>query len=172
MTRILLILSLWGALVLTARTEPPPLPAGTTEDIETAGDLTVISSDRLEYDAPKQRAIFEGSVVVSDPNLKLKANRLTVVFNEDNSVSMIVAEGKVVLSQADKRAWAEHATYDLKTGEIILDGEPRIMRGRDMLMGQKITFWRDQDRMLCEPRARLIIYPEKGAGKNYLKGSH
>jgi lipopolysaccharide export system protein LptA len=170
MTRVLAALTLTALLALPARAEPPPLPAGTTEDIESAGELTVISSDRLEYDAPNLRATFSGNVVVSDPNLKLKADRLTVKFNEDNSVSLIVAEGKVVLSQADKRAWADQATYNLKTGEIVMLGEPRIMRGRDMLMGEKITFWRDQDRMLCEPRARLIIYPEKDATRNYLKG--
>lgn len=170
MTRLFAALSLSALLALPAGAEPPPLPAGTTEDIEASGELTVISSDRLEYDAPNLRAVFAGNVVVSDPNLKLKANRLTVEFNEDNTVRRITAEGKVVLSQADKRAWAERAIYDMKTGEIVMLGDPRIMRGRDMLMGEKITFWRDQDRMLCEPRARLIIYPEKDANRKYLKG--
>lgn len=170
MIRTMAVWSLWTLMVLAARAAPQ-LPAGTTDDVESAGDLTVISSDRLEYDAPKLRAVFERNVVVSDPSLKLKADRLTVVFKEDNTVQMIVAEGQVVLSQADKRAWAEHVTYDVLSGEIIMEGDPRIMRGRDMLMGKKITFWRDQNRMLCEPQARLIIYPEKRTGKDFLKGS-
>ena len=107
MIRTMAVWSLWTLMVLAARAAPQ-LPAGTTDDVENAGDLTVISSDRLEYDAPKLRAVFERNVVVSDPSLKLKADRLTVVFKEDNTVQMIVAEGQVVLSQADKRAWAEH----------------------------------------------------------------
>jgi hypothetical protein len=48
-----------------------------------------------------------------------------------------------------------------------------VMRGKDLLVGDKITFWRDEQRMLVEtaagrtpspqqPGARLILYPEDG----------
>jgi hypothetical protein len=34
------------------------------------------------------------------------------------------------------------------------------MQGRNILEGEVITFWRDQQRLECKPRARLVIYSE------------
>ena len=147
-------------------------PAGSTDDIQVAGDLTVITSDKLTYDATKGFAEFLNNVIVSDPNMKMKTDKLTLYFQGKSEVTKIVAEGGVVMSQADRRAWAQKATYDVATGQITLEGSPRVMRGKDMLMGDRIIFWRDENRMLVEsgsraptmqnPGARLVIYPEKG----------
>jgi len=130
----------------------------------------VITSDRLNYDAQKQFALFERNVVVNDPSLKMKCDKMTVRFNAKSEVELIDAEGNVVLSQSDKTAWAAKARYEVSTGRITLDGSPRVMRGRDMLLGDRITFWRDQNRMEVEPRARLIIYPEKGGVRDAVSG--
>ena len=172
----------------TPRPAPPALPApdpapapaaaaaeplGTTDDVRTAGELTVITSDRLTYDGERGLAIFDGNVVVSDPSLKLKSDKLTVIFADRSEVKRILAEGRVVISSEDRRGWAKRASYDVASGQVVLEGEPRVMRGKDMLIGDRITFWRDENRVLVEsekdrtptvqqPGARLIIYPEKG----------
>ncbi len=162
------LLTILAAAAACAQT--PALPEGTVDDIESVTDYTVITSDKLTYDAQAFFAVFEGNVVVSDPSMKMKSERLTVRFNETNEVENILAEGRVVMSQADKRAWAAKATYDLTTGKIVLEGSPRVMRGKDLLLGDTITFWRDENRMVCEPRARLIIYPEKGGARERITG--
>jgi lipopolysaccharide export system protein LptA len=148
-------------------------PATTTDDIVAAGDLTVITSDTLTYDASRGYAVFEGNVVVSDPQMKMKADKLTVYFEGKSEVKSLLAEGRVAMSQLDRRAWAQKATYDVAAGRVTLTGDPRVMRGKDLLVGDKITFWRDEQRMLVEsaagrtptpqqPGARLILYPEEG----------
>jgi len=158
----LLSAALFGALAAGAQAPR------TTDDIASSGGLTIITSDRLTYDSQQEYALFERNVVVSDPSLKLKADKLTVRFAGQNAVTRITAEGNVALSQADMRAWAGKADYDLTEGKIVMEDQPRIMRGRDLLSGDRITYWRDQNRMLCEPRARLIINPESGAAKDLL----
>ncbi len=151
----------------------PAAPTGTTDDVQVAGDLTVVTSDQLTYDGSKGYALFERNVVVSDPHLKLKADKLTITFEGRSTVKSILAEGHVVISQEDRRGWGQRASYDVATGKIVLEGDPRVMRGKDMLIGDRITFWRDENRVLVEsdkdrspsvqqPGARLIIYPEKG----------
>lgn len=151
----------------------PAAPSGTTDDVQVVGDLTVVTSDKLTYDGSKGFALFENNVVVSDPHLKLKSDKLTITFEGRSQVKSILAEGRVVISQEDKRGWAQRASYDVVTGKIVLEGDPRVMRGKDMLIGDRITFWRDENRVLVEsdkdrsptpqkPGARLIIYPEKG----------
>lgn len=148
-------------------------PLATTDDVRVAGELTVITSDRLTYDGGRGLAVFEGNVVVSDPSLKLKSDKLTVFFAERSEVKRMLAEGRVVISSEDRRGWAKRASYDVASGQVVLEGEPRVMRGKDMLIGDRITFWRDENRVLVEseknrtptieqPGARLIIYPEKG----------
>ena len=137
----------------------------------TEGDenVTVITSDKLTFDHRKQYAVFEGNVVVQDPELELTARTLTVRFDDDGQLSSIRAEGDVVMSQSDKQATARLAAYDVESGKIVLSGKPRVARGRDVLEGEVITFWRDENRMVCEPKARLMIYPE-GGSRNLLLG--
>ncbi len=144
-----------------AAAEPVPgIPDGTTEDVPNFGDLTVITADKLVYDGRNHFAELTGHVVVSDPQLKMKSDTVRIDMEGTNQVKTIVATGHVVLTQSDKQAWAGRATYDVPAGKYVLEENPRVMRGRDMMLGDRITFWRDQERMECYPNARLIIQPE------------
>ena len=105
--------------------------------------------------------MFENNVLVNDPRLQLSANRLTVIFTESGGAQTIKAEGKVLLTQGDKKARGDVATYDVVSGRIVLaGGPPQVMQGRNILEGEVITFWRDQQRVECKPRARLVVYSE------------
>jgi hypothetical protein len=54
-------------------------------------------------------------------------------------------------------------------GKFVLEENPRVLRGRDMMLGDTITFWRNEERMECLPNARLIIYPDP-QGRSGLMG--
>lgn len=153
-------------LMLTALAAAPFSKARAAED----EDLTVITSDRLTFDAEAQYALFEENVKVTDPSMDLTSDRLRVEFTEDNKVKSIIANGRVVMQQADKTAHADQASYDVVTGKIVLNGRPRVTRGADVLAGDVITFWRDDNRMICEPNARLVIYPKEGGTRSQLLG--
>jgi lipopolysaccharide transport protein LptA len=135
-------------------------------------DATVITSSKLTFDQEKRYALFEGDVVVTDPSLKMTADKLTVEFDETNKAKSIVAEGNVVIIQEeqDTTAWAGKAAYDVETGQIFMERKPRIRRGRDMLEGDTITFWRDHNKMICEPQARLVLYPQEGSPRERILG--
>jgi lipopolysaccharide transport protein LptA len=144
--------------------------AGEKESKSTTEAVTVITSEKLTFDYKKQYALFENNVLVTDPEMQLAADRLTVLFDDKGKARSIKAEGRVTVRQADKTAQAGLATYDLETGKIVLAIKPRVTRSRDMLEGEVITFWRDQNRMICQPQARLVIYPEKGGVKDQFFG--
>ncbi len=141
---------------------------GTT--LEIGGDVTVITSDRLTFDYENQFALFEGNVVVTDPEMKLTADRMNVTFDKKSEVESIDATGDVRIQQDDKVANAGEAVYNVKTGQIVLKGNPRVRRGNDLLQGDVITFWRDENKMICEPRARLVIFPDKDNSRDKLFG--
>lgn len=146
-----------GPVVAAPAAEPP---AG---DLEGAADLTVITSEKLTFDYQRRFAFFEQDVVVVDPEMKLFADKMTVLFSASNRVTEIKAEGRVYIVQADKQARADIALYNVVQGVIVLTGKPQVTRGQDILTGDKITFWRDQNKMIVEPRARLVIHPEGDA---------
>ena len=141
-----------------------PVQAAMEDDgrsLEASPDATVVTADKLTFDYIKKFALFENNVVVNDPRLQLSANRLTIIFTEDGGAQTIKAEGKVLLTQGDKKARADLATYDVASGRIVLaGGPPQVMQGRNILEGEVITFWRDQQKLECKPRARLVIYSE------------
>lgn len=133
--------------------------------LEAAPDATVVTADKLTFDYLKQFALFENNVFVNDPRLQLSANRLTIVFSEAGGAKTIKAEGKVLMTQGDKKGRADVATYDVASGEIVLSGgPPQVMQGRNILEGEVITFWRDQQRLECKPKARLVVYAEDYGG--------
>lgn len=149
----------------------PAMPEGTTADVPGFGDLTVITSDRLIYDGLRHFIELQGRVVVSDPGMKMKADNVRIELEGTNQVKRIVAVGHVILTQEDKQAWAGRATHDVAAGTFVLEESPRVMRGRDMMLGKRITFWRDQDRMECDQDARLIIQPGATGGSGVFKGA-
>ena len=149
------------------------LPAAAAEKAEGGSAMeavTVITSEKLTFDYKKQYALFENNVLVTDPEMQLAADRLTVLFDAKGKAQSIKAEGRVTIKQLDKTAQAGLATYDFETGKIVLAIKPRVTRGRDTLEGELITFWRDQNRMVCQPQARLVIYPERGGVKEQFFG--
>ena len=87
-------------------------PAALEDDgrsLEAAADATVVTADKLTFDFIKKFALFENNVVVNDPRLQLNANRLTIIFTEEGGAQTIKAEGKVLLTQGDKKARADVA---------------------------------------------------------------
>lgn len=159
-----------AAVLLAAVAVFAPGPSARAQGASDATDLTVITSDKLTFDYQKRFALFEGNVVVVDPQMKLYADKMTVLFTATNSVSEIKAEGRVYIAQDDKQARSDTGVYNVEQGVIILTGKPQVTRGKDILSGDRITFWRDQNKMLVEPRARLVIHPQDGASVDDFMG--
>ena len=136
-------------------------PSEQSEGNGTAG--TVITSKRLTFDYKRYIAVFEEDVVVIDPEVEIRSDKLTVLFNNTNSVKSVTAVGNVRMRQENKTATCRKAVYIVETGKIVLLGKATLKRGRDSVTGDEITFWVDEDRMTCVP-GRLIIFPQEGEG--------
>jgi len=124
-----------------------------------ATNRTVITADRLTFDYKRYIAVFEENVVAVDPRIEIESDKLTVIFDNTNDVKSVTAIGDVHLRTEDKTGVCRKAIYLARLGEVILLGDARLYRGKDSIMGDKITFWVNEDRMTCEP-GRLIVVPE------------
>ena len=123
-------------------------------------ECTVITSKKLFLDYNGRTVLFEEAVHVQDPKMAMDCGTMTVRFGENNEIDWIEALTEVKLFSKEREAHAERAVYDVTPDEFLLEGSPRIMDGRNMLLGERIRFWRATGRMVCEPSARLIIFPD------------
>jgi len=165
-----LVLALLACLPASRAQEKKAAAVDPSAGIETATDATIVTSEHLTYDGQKRYAHFEKNVVVTDPQLQLRSDKLTLWFDEAGSAKTIQAQGNVRISQADKSSRSGMAVYDVATGKIVLTDKPEVTRGKDVLQAETITFWRDHNKLVCEPRARLVIYPEQDGARGQLLG--
>jgi lipopolysaccharide transport protein LptA len=173
-----------------AATNPPPpaiakspLPSGNSTN-----EPTIITADQLHGDYMHNVGTFEGNVLAVDPRMTVRGDKMTVFFGSTNivattgattttnstrAVQKIIAEGGVVITTPDnKKTNSDRAEYTAGDGKVVLTGHPRAESADGIVTGNKITFWRDSQRMDVENsqtetnRPRLLIYPEDQRKQN------
>ncbi|MEI8062478.1 MAG: LptA/OstA family protein [Verrucomicrobiota bacterium] len=144
---------------------------------------TVINSDRMQSDYVSNVGTFEGNVVVIDPRLTLRADKMTVFFggtnnivndvtNQVRSIQRITSTGAVEIHIDQKKATCDNADYIASDEKAILTGNPKVETPDGVVTGKKITLWHGKERMDVESdvtdtnRTRLIIYPEEQRKKD------
>ncbi|MDP8262277.1 MAG: LptA/OstA family protein [Candidatus Ancaeobacter aquaticus] len=124
---------------------------------------TVITSDGgVVFDYTKNIAIFTDNVVVKDDQGVLKADKMKVFFDaKGSSMKRIEAFGHVFIDQGGRQAESQKLLMLVPSGKIILTGNPRIKQGVDTYSAQKITILKKSNRIIFEPKAKLMIFQQK-----------
>jgi lipopolysaccharide transport protein LptA len=105
---------------------------------------TEIYADEAFFDSTKNMGIFSGRVKVTDPRFNLQSDKLTVFITkgENQGLEKAIAEGNVGLvrdrpnpnggppTRAIGRA--DKAIYTAATGDVELQGTPRVQEGANM----------------------------------------
>jgi lipopolysaccharide export system protein LptA len=147
------------ALILAVGT-----PIFAKEDGDAATE-TVITAERMRVDYGKEVTHFEGNVLVVDPKMTVRADKLTAYFSrEQRGVKRIECEGDVVITQGEQRAFGERAAYDVAEGRMTLTGNPRIESKDGAVSGEMVIVYPNENRMTVEGRARLTI-PSAGSSE-------
>ncbi|MBL7076942.1 MAG: LptA/OstA family protein [Kiritimatiellae bacterium] len=122
-----------------------------------ATNETIITSDRLEYDFPRALALFTGNVLVRDKDMKMWADKMTVILTPRDEIESVTAIGRVRIIQPDRKARCRKAIFLMDKNEVILTGDAVIEQGQDRVEGRVIHIWTDSDRMVSEP-GHLVIF--------------
>ncbi|MCX6357987.1 MAG: hypothetical protein NT045_08975 [Candidatus Aureabacteria bacterium] len=125
---------------------------------------TTVTSNTLEMDYLKQMSTFKGNVYVKDVSGDLRSDKLVVFFDpKKQELTELVATGKKVIIDAhDRRSFSHRAVYTAVDGKIVLTGKPRIIQGRSIYAAERIIIFKDTERIIFEPKARLMIYSDEG----------
>ncbi len=132
-----------------------------------------ITSDTVEADQKQNKVTFKGNVVAKQEDVTLYANTLVMIYDPDTKkMKEIIAIGNVKVVQLDRRATGQKATFDQDKNKVVLDGDAVVREGTNVVRGERITFYVEEERSVVEPgkggRVSTSITPppkEEGEGK-------
>lgn len=123
-----------------------------------------ISSERLDVDQQKGKAVFKGNVIARQDKMLLQADIMTILFDEkQNEVKEIIAKGSVTIDLDKKRATCKTAHFYTTENKVILTGTPQLKEGKNVVEGEKIIFFLNEERSIVEgkknSRVKTTIFP-------------
>ena len=151
--RLILGATFGAALALAA-----PLVAQALKNHNTNAPVDV-DADRIEVQDRADRAIFSGSVHVTQAELTLDAARLTVAYanrqGNDGGVQIerLDAAGGVVVKSPSETARGQYAIYDLNRRQITMLGGVTLDQGGNTVRGGRLVIDLDSGRAVVDGSA-------------------
>ncbi len=133
-------------------------------------DPVNIISDKLDFDQKNHIALFSGNVVARQAGTTLTCSKLKIIFSpKDQKPEEIIATGrKVVLTMQNKKAQCQKMHYFASDAKIILSGSPSLDDGKNVITGEQIIFFVNDDRSVVKGgknrRVKTTIFPGQGDG--------
>lgn len=99
-----------------------------------------VTADTLDVNQEDGSAEFQGNVLVSQGVMRLSAERVLVIYNQQASgIERLEATGDVVLVSGPDAAQAQRADYTIGTGVIVMTGDVLLTQGKNALSSGKMT---------------------------------
>ena len=98
-------------------------------------------ADDIDFLDRQNRVVLSGNVNIQQGDLRLDADRTTVSFTDNGSLTIqrVDANGNVRVARGNEQASGAAAVYDLTRKLIILSGGVTLNRGSDTLNGGRLV---------------------------------
>lgn len=117
-----------------------------------------VTSETLSVDQATGKAVFSGSVVVAQGDLRLQAAEVEVRYEEaSQEVARLLATGGVTLATATEAAEARTADYDLAAGTLTLEGEVLLTQGPSAISADRMVVDLESGTARMEGNVRTIL---------------
>lgn len=176
--------------VLAAEEKNPPAEQTTKSqnpfDISlTSGKGPInIRSGKLEFFYNEKRIVYRGDVIATRDNGTIKSDLLTVTYEEQEGnvptptpastasptnrrqrIKEAVAEGSVEITSANGNATCKKAVFNEIKRTVILNGDAVLRDGENVVKGQVVTVFLDENRVTvegnAEQRPEMEIVPKQ-----------
>jgi lipopolysaccharide export system protein LptA len=142
--------TLLGALSFTSSREP-----------------IAVSADTLEVDYRARLLKYTGNVVVTQGDMRLSSNSLTVTLDDAaaDRVKEVVADGQVRLSQGERWASGGHAVFDEARNTVVLSDNAELHDGPNEVKGDRVKVFLNEQRSVVEGgkgRVTAKLFPSEG----------
>jgi len=145
-----------SAIVLAgfaARAQDTGLPfAGTGHD---ANKPIAVSADSFIADLKNEKGVYSGNVVVTQGELKLRANEVHVLA-PGGKPQRLEARGNVVFASPSGNAQSDIGVYDVPSRIVTLSGHVVLTKDQNVMRGQALEI------KLASGEAKLISGKEAG----------
>ncbi|HUI25446.1 MAG TPA: lipopolysaccharide transport periplasmic protein LptA [Candidatus Kryptonia bacterium] len=125
-----------------------------------------VSADMLEFDYKQQVLVYRGGVEVTQGDLSLHSNTLTLHFDEKASerdrLQQIVAEGEVRIGKGERFATGGRAVFDQASKTVTLTEDAVLHDGPNRVAGDRVVVYLDQGRSVVEggdQRVHAVLVP-------------
>jgi lipopolysaccharide export system protein LptA len=98
-------------------------------------------ADRIELQDRQNRVVLSGSVVITQGDMRLTAERTTIAYADAGTLTIqrLDATGGVVVTRGGERASGDAGVYDFNRRLIVLSGGVALRRGADTLGGGRLV---------------------------------
>lgn len=119
------------------------------------------AADRIEVQDRADRVVVSGNVQVTQADLRLTADRLTVAYRRAGGVEInrMDAMGGVVVTRANERARGDVAIYDLDRRLITMIGNVELTQGANRLRGGRLVIDLSNGRSTVDGRPSVTGAP-------------
>ena len=97
-----------------------------------------ISADSILADVKNQTATYAGNVVVSQGELRLRSDALSIQATK-GEIRRIQAKGNVVLASAQGQATGALADYDVTGRMVTMTGKVVLSQGQNVMRGSRLV---------------------------------
>ncbi|NNJ71492.1 MAG: hypothetical protein HKP10_09440 [Kiritimatiellales bacterium] len=136
---------------------------------ERIGSTTEVRADRVTYDQSRAEVRVEGNVRLRDTRAAMNCAKIRLFLKDAGEIDWIEAVDEVIIQTEDRKALADRATYHVGEGKFTLEGDPKVKLGLNIMTGDRITFWHETKRMVCEPNARVLLQLDEETRAKFLK---
>jgi len=137
----------------------------------------------------KNMVVFSGNATAKQGDIVLKSDQLFLYYKNESGkkdkigtkkieasgdLDKIEAKGNVVITQKERRATSDEASYNQENGQIVMTGNAILREGKNTVTGCKVIVYINEDRGSVVPctlgkneRVKAVIYPQQNKeGKN------
>lgn len=106
-----------------------------------------IKSDDMEINRKEHQIIFTGRVTAQQGDIQIYADKLIAYYSEDGKeILTITAKGSAKVVDKDRVALCGEIFMDNKNRTITMKDNPKLWEGEDLLEGDEIVYYIDEDR--------------------------
>lgn len=106
-----------------------------------------IKSDDMEINRKEHKIIFTGRVTAQQGDIQIYADKLIADYSENGKeVISITATGSAKVIDKNRVATCGEIFMDNKNRTITLKDNPKLWEGEDLLEGEEIIYFIDEDR--------------------------
>jgi len=122
-----------------------------------------ITGEAQKLEFKKDRIVYRGSVKLTRGETVLTAETVTVLLNEEGKPLKLIAQGRVVYLEPNRKATADYAEYDLQKEVIVLRGNAKVEEKKNILEAEEIVYDRKNETLQARGGAGKVrtIYIEE-----------